>query len=435
RLETPGGSLQGEGRVNQGLFSATVTGDRIAVNPLVPLPVPVVVNQGNLAVSGNLATLDPRALNLTLNANLDLADARGVATATIRNGQFDALLTTRNIQGSQLAQNLPQTLRIGDGRLAASGQIKALELQGIDGSAQLQLALANGNLTGTGTVRNGQLTTVLNATGIDGNQFAPELGIPLAIASAETTVRANLANFNPLNLDATTEFQLLVSNAAVTGEGFLRNGQFQATLLADDFGLNQFAPNLNPNLKISDSRVGLAGSITAFTPAGITATAEAELALANGRIQADATLNNGNVSAFVNSTGIQVNQLAPDLPVWVELANADLRIDGNIAQLQPENLDISGDAELQVAGGTVTSTFGLDGGTWNAALQASELPLNAFAPNLQEPLALSTGSISLSGTADSFELADIRATGQAALLLDSLNPNSPLSPFAASISP
>ncbi len=435
RLETPGGSLQGEGRVNQGLFSATVTGDRIAVNPLVPLPVPVAINQGNLAVSGNLATLDPRALNLTLNANLDVAEARGVATATIRNGQFDALLTTRNIQGSQLAQNLPQTLRIGDGRLAASGQIKTLELQGIDGSAQLELAVANGNLTGTGTVRNGQLTTVINASGIDGNQFAPELGIPLAIASAETTVRANLANFNPLNLEATTQFQLLVSNAAVTGEGFLRNGQFQATLLADDFGLNQFAPNLNPNLKISDSRVGLAGSITAFTPAGITATAEAQLALANGRIQADATLNNGNVSAFINSTGIQVNQLAPDLPVSVELANADLRIDGNIAQLQPENLDISGDAELQVAGGTVTSTFGLDGGTWNAALQASELPLNAFAPNLQEPLALSTGSISLSGTADSFELADIRATGQAELLLDSLNPNSPLSPFAASISP
>lgn len=435
RLQTPGGSLQGDGRLNQGLFAATVTGDRIAVNPFVQLPVPVVVNQGNLAVSGNIATLDPRALNLTLNANLDVADARGVATATVRNGEFDALVTTRNLQGSQLAQNLPENLQIGEGRLAASGQINTLELQGIDAQAELQLAVADGNLTGTGTVRNGQLTTVINATGIDANQFAPELEIPVAIASAETTVRANLANFNPLNLDAATQFQLLVSNAAVTGEGFLRNGQFQATVLADDFGLNQFAPNLNPNLQISDSRVEVAGNLTSFTPAGINATADAQLALANGRIQADATLNNGNVSAFVNSTGIQVNQLAPDLPVWVELANADFRIDGNINQLQPENLDVSGDARLRVAGGTVTSTFGLDDGNWNAVLQASELPLNAFAPDLQEPLALSTGSISLSGTADSFELADIRATGQAELVLDSLSPNSPLSPFASSISP
>jgi translocation and assembly module TamB len=435
RVQTPGGSLQSEGSLNQGLFQATVTGDRIAVNPFVELPVPVVVNQGNLAVSGNIATLDPRALNLTLNANLDVADARGVATATVRNGQFDALVTTSNLQGSQLAQNLPQTLQIGDGRLAASGQINTLELQGIDAQAELQLAIANGNLTGTGTVRNGQLTTVLNATGMDGNQFAPELEIPVAIASAETTVRTNLADFDPLNLDATTQFQLLVSNAAVTGEGFFRNGQFQATLLADDFGLNQFAPDVSPTLQISDSQVQLAGTVTAFTPEGINATAEAQLALANGRIQADATLNNGNVSAFVNSTGIQVNQLAPDLPVWVELANADIRIDGNIDQLQPQNLDISGDARLRVAGGTVTSSFGLDDGTWNAVLQASELPLNAFAPDLQEPLALSTGSISLSGTADSFELADIRATGQAELVLDSLTPNSPLSPFAASISP
>jgi translocation and assembly module TamB len=435
RVQTPGGSLQSEGSLNQGLFQATVTGDRIAVNPFVELPVPVVVNQGNLAVSGNIATLDPRALNLTLNANLDVADARGVATATVRNGQFDALVTTSNLQGSQLAQNLPQTLQIGDGRLAASGQINTLELQGIDAQAELQLAIANGNLTGTGTVRNGQLTTVLNATGMDGNQFAPELEIPVAIASAETTVRANLADFDPLNLDATTQFQLLVSNAAVTGEGFFRNGQFQATLLADDFGLNQFAPDVSPTLQISDSQVQLAGTVTAFTPEGINATAEAQLALANGRIQADATLNNGNVSAFVNSTGIQVNQLAPDLPVWVELANADIRIDGNIDQLQPQNLDISGDARLRVAGGTVTSSFGLDDGTWNAVLQASELPLNAFAPDLQEPLALSTGSISLSGTPDSFELADIRATGQAELVLDSLTPNSPLSPFAASISP
>lgn len=435
RLQTPGGSLQGEGSVNQGLFQATVTGDRIAVNPFVELPIPVVVNQGNLAVSGNIATLDPSALNLTLNANLDVADARGVATATIRNGQFDALVTTSSIQGSQLTQNLPQDLVIGDGRLAASGQINALELQGIDAQAELQLAVADGNLTGTGTVQNGQLTTVINATGIDGNQFAPELEIPVAIASAETTIRANLANFNPLNLDATTQVQLLVSNAAVTGEGFLRNGQFQATLLADDFGLNQFAPDVSPTLQISDSQVQLAGTVTAFTPAGINATAEAQLALANGRIQADATLNNGNVSAFVNSTGIQVNQLAPDLPVWVELANADIRIDGNINQLQPQNLDIAGDARLRVAGGTVTSTFGLDDGSWNAVLQASELPLNAFAPDLQEPLALSTGSISLSGTADSFELADIRATGQAELVLDSLTPNSALSPFASSISP
>lgn len=435
RLETPGGSVQGEGRLNQGLFSGNVTGDRIAVNPFVELPVPVVVNQGNLAVSGNIATLDPRALNLTLNANLDVADARGVATATVRNGQFDALVTTSNIQGSQLTQNLPENLQIGNGRLAASGQINTFELQGIDAQAELQLALADGNLTGTGNLRNGQLTTVINATGIDGNQFAPELEIPVAIASAETTIRANLADFNPLNLDANTQFQLLVSNAAVTGEGFLRNGQFQATLLADDFGLNQFAPNLNPNLQISDSRIGVAGSITAFTPAGINATADAQLAIANGRIQADATLNNGNVSAFVNSTGIQVNQLAPDLPVWVELANADFRIDGNIDQLQPQNLDVSGDARLRVAGGTVTSTFGLDGGNWNAVLQASELPLNAFAPDLNEPLALSTGTIRISGTADSFELADIRATGQAELILDSLTQNSPLSPFASSISP
>ena len=435
RLQTPGGSLQGEGGLNQGLFQGNVTGDRIAVNPFVELPVPVVVNQGNLAVSGNIATLDPRALNLTLNANLDVADARGVASATVRNGQFDALVTTRNLQGSQLTQNLPQTLQIGDGRLAASGQINAFELPGIDAQGELQLAIANGNLTGTGTVRNGQLTTVLNATGMDGNQFAPELEIPVAIASAETTIRANLADFNPLNLDATTQVQLLVANAAVTGEGVFRNGQFQATLLADDFGLNQFAPDVSPTLQISDSRVQLAGTVTAFTPEGINATAAAQLALANGRIQGDATLTNGNVSAFVNSTGIQVNQLAPDLPVWVELANADVRIDGNIAQLQPQNLDISGDARLRVAGGTVTSTFGLDGGTWNAVLQASDLPLNAFAPDLQEPLALSTGNISLSGTADSFELADIRATGQAELVLDSLTPTSPLSPFAASISP
>ncbi len=435
RLQTPGGSLQGEGKLNQGQFSGTITGDRIAVNPFVALPVPVVVNQGRLAVSGDIATLDPTALNLTLNANLDVADAKGVATATVRNGQFEALVTTRNIQGSQLAQNLPQNLAIGEGRLAASGRIKSLELQGVDGSAELQLALANGNLTGNGTVRNGQLETVINATGIDANQFAPDLAIPIAIANAETTIRANLAEFNPLTLDARTQFQLLVSNAAVTGEGFLRNGEFQATLLADEFGLNQFAPGVNPTIQISDSRVGLGGTITSFTPSGINATAEAQIAVANGRIQADATLNNGNVSAFINSNGIQVNQLAPDLPVWVELANADFRVDGNIQQLEPQNLDIAGDARLRVAGATVTSTFGLNGGTWNTVLQASDLPLNAFAPNLTEPLALSTGTVRLSGTADSFELADIRANGQAELVLDSLTPNSSLSPFASSISP
>lgn len=431
-LQSGEGRLFAQGNLRNGALQATGTLADIGVNQFAQLPFPVELMQGQFAVSGTLPNLDPRRLNAEVELGLAVANADAVATARLNNGEFAATVTTQEVRESEFAENLPSTLEIGEARVTVTGNLEEFEPSAIDARLLAQLQLAGGSVSARGAVSEGNLQAFVDARGIQANQFAPDLPVPVQVAAGEATVRANLSALELSTLNATTQFELMVDSTPVFGSGSLDNGAFQATLLAEE--LTVISRSENP-LQVSRARVNLAGNLTSPNIEDIYAEADVALGLAGGEIRGDGTLDNGELRAVVYASGLDGNQFAADLPVQVELADAEAVVAADIANLSPQGLDARGEARLQVAGAPVTTDFGWNDGAWQATVRTSNLPLNPLVPALSEPLALSEGTVRVSGTAESFALAEIRAGGEARLILADPNRDSALSPFASSISP
>ncbi|MEB3830179.1 translocation/assembly module TamB domain-containing protein [Phormidium sp. CCY1219] len=431
-LQSGEGRLFAQGNLRNGALQARGTVADIGVNRFAQLPFPVELLQGQFAVSGTVPNLDPRGLNAEVELGLAVANADAVASARLNNGEFVATVTTQEVRESDFGENLPSTLEIGEARVTVTGNVREFEPGAIDARLLGQLQLAGGSVSARGAVSEGNLRAFVDAREIQVNQFAPDLPVPVQVATGEATVRGNLSELELSTLDATTRVELLVDSSSVFGSGSLDDGAFQATLLADE--LTVISQRENP-LRVSGARVNLAGSLTSANIEDIYAEADVQLGLAGGEIRGDGTLNNGDLRAFVYASGLDGNQLAADLPVQVELADAEAVVAGDIANLSPQGLDARGEARLQVAGAPVTTDFGWNDGAWQATVRTSNLPLNPLVPALSEPLALSEGTVRVSGTAESFALAEVRAGGEARLILADPDPESALSPFASSISP
>ncbi|MEH2069100.1 MAG: translocation/assembly module TamB domain-containing protein [Nostoc sp.] len=130
-----------------------------------------------------------------------------------------------------------------------------------------------------------------------------------------------------------------------------------------------------------------------------------------GRITATGRVAQQRWQAFVNAQKLQLNRLQQIPPQFQGvLSNAALNLSGTTTSFQPSNIQATGQANLNVAGGTVNlRNINLDGGRWQTVANASQIQLNRFSPQLRGRL---SSNVKLTGTTESFQLADIRAAGQ-----------------------
>ncbi|MBD2515248.1 translocation/assembly module TamB domain-containing protein [Nostoc sp. FACHB-973] len=133
--------------------------------------------------------------------------------------------------------------------------------------------------------------------------------------------------------------------------------------------------------------------------------------VAGGRITASGRVAQQRWQAFVNAQNFQLNRFQQIPPQFQGvLRNAVLNLSGTTASFQPSTIQATGRANLNVAGGTLNlRDINLDAGRWQAVANASQIQLNRFSPQLRGRL---SSNVKLTGTTESFQLADIRAAGQ-----------------------
>ncbi|MFE1746614.1 translocation/assembly module TamB domain-containing protein [Coleofasciculus sp. H7-2] len=349
-------------------------------------------------LSGTVATLQPTE---KVPLIVDKVNFRGIS------GQFqliDSLLTITNIRG------LPSV----GGKLAGNGRIQMGDQGGsvfdivgqdIPGDAVAQIYNAKPTNIQIGTVSGkaqlfgtpGNLQTVVQVQ-------APQATYP---GSGEVIVTQNKTYFRNTTLS--------VGGGTVNVKGQVAEGRWEAAGVADDVQLARLA-ELPPQLQsaLADGIFYLAGSVDSFKPETIRGTAQANVRVAGGTVKASKiALNAGRWQASGQASGVQLRQLAPQLPPQFQnqTANGSFNLSGSLAAFKPETISGTASVQLNIGGGSVNaSNVRLNNGRWQASGQASGVQLAKVLP--QFPGQLNNGSFNLSGSLTAFTPETISGTAQ-----------------------
>jgi len=238
----------------------------------------------------------------------------------------------------------------------------------------------------------------------------PALNSPL---SGRFDIAGSTNNLNPEAITAVGEGRLNVGGGTITATNIqLNQGRWQTQLQTQNVPIGQLAqvpPQLQGRLTGS---FRVAGVTQSFQPETISAVGQGRLNIADGTVNAtNIQLNQGRWRSQIQAQGVQIGQLAPQVPPQFRgRLTGSFQVAGNTQSFAPNTISAIGQGRLNVANGTVTATnIQLNRGQWQALVNASELQLDRFSEELRGRL---SGQVLVAGNVDNLNLGAIRAAGQ-----------------------
>jgi translocation and assembly module TamB len=374
------------------------------------LPIPVTGNlQANLQMlgpinqpilSGNIGTIK--------TAQIDKIDFKQI-TSKFEFSPVADLVTFRDIQGKAAVGG--EITGVGEIKLGTTPQIN-FNFAGkqISGDAVAQIynitpPIEIGTVSATAQLNGGgdQVQTVVNWQ-------APAATYP---GTGQTVIAPDRSiTFRNVALN--------VGGGMVRGSGTFANQRWQAVVQASGVGLTPFVDtNQLQNISLAGAEFNgnlfLEGSAESFELRNIR-TENAAVNIGGGTIAvSDIQLQNQNFAAQLIANGVRLERILAQSPVAGSLAGT-FQIVGNTANLGLNTLRGTGNAQLNMSGGTVNaSNIQLANGRYQAQLQTNNLPIQqlvAVPPQFQGEL---TGKLQVAGSVESFSPASIQATGQGQL--------------------
>ncbi|MEH2323875.1 MAG: translocation/assembly module TamB domain-containing protein [Nostoc sp.] len=365
----------------------------------------------------------------------------GAKDNVIFNAQVDG------VSGDILAQSYGVALPIAVGNISANAKIS-----GSLGKQPLKLDVSSvqvtpptgGKITASGQVQlapQGEVALGIQAQGLPGNAIAQGYGIstPINIGGISANAKVSGSLGSPLNVNVASVQANPEVGGQVTASGQLQlapqgrvalnvQAQIPGDAIAKAYNSSPSITigNVSANANISGTLNNLqtvarvqAPKATYPTSGRVVVTKQGEnivfpdavLNVAGGTIKASGQLAQQRWQASVNAQQLQLSRFGQIPPQFQGvLSNAALNLSGSTASFQPSTIQATGQARLNVAGGAVNlSNINLDAGRWQGVVNASQIQLNRFSPQLRGRL---NSNIQLAGTTKSFQLADIRAGGQ-----------------------
>ncbi|MEH2239173.1 translocation/assembly module TamB domain-containing protein [Nostoc sp.] len=282
-------------------------------------------------------------------------------------------------------------VQIGGGTVAVSN----VQLQDQGFSAQL---VANG-------VRLGQIL----------KQSPPALNNPLA---GTFQIAGNRDNFSLKTLRGSGEGRLAIGGGTVTAKNIqVADGVYQAQVQAKNVPVRQLATVPKQFQGALNGQFDVAGSVDSFKLQTIQASGQARVNVAGGTITAsNIQLANGVYQAQVQANNVPLRQLAAVPPQFQGALTGQVNVAGSVESLQPQTIQASGQARVDVAGGTITaSNIQVANGLYQAQVQANNVPLQQLAAVPPQLRGVLTGQANVAGSVESFQPQTIQASGQGRL--------------------
>ncbi|AFY47940.1 hypothetical protein Nos7524_2088 [Nostoc sp. PCC 7524] len=338
-----------------------------------------------------------------------------IANIQLQDQNFAASLAANNVRLGRILKNAPPALANPvNGTFQVAGNRENFSLQTLQATGQATLNVAGGTVTASNIqVANGRYQAQVQANNVPVQRLA---AVPVrGNLTGQLDVAGVVNTFNPQSIQASGQARLNVGNGTVTASNIqLANGRYQAQVQANNVPVQRLAAV--PVQGDLTGQFNVVGAVDAFNPQSIQASGQARLNVGNGTLTAsNIQVANGSYQAQIQANNVPVQRFLANVPVQGNLTG-QLNVAGAVDAFNPQSIQASGQAQLNVGNGTLTATnIQVANGSYQAQVQANNVPVQRLAnvpPQFQGDL---TGQLNVAGSVTSISPQTIQASGQAQL--------------------
>lgn len=320
---------------------------------------------------------------------------------------------------AEIAWDTPDTIAPAIGLVTTEGlarfRDRQLELD------RAQVRAGGGVLTASGRADLEAQTWTLdaNSTPID---LSPFLDLPARLTDLNANIAGRLDDLTPEGISLNADLGVTVADGSARVRADAQSGNLN--LLATASGLSAAAIDLELPVpaRLLDGRVAATANLNdliaaastqddsvpeRFAISRIVVNADATLAVADGTVRAIADVRDGSVAARADVSALSVSPYLPELPLPVSLRGATARVNTTLAALleaaqtqRPDGILLNADASLGVANGVAEVTATLQDGAIASQLDARNIALSPYFPEIPVYLGLTNASANASLNVD-----------------------------------
>lgn len=380
---------------------------------------------GNITASGTVETnlrtsfeskqeIDPSKMPLLFDFQADLPTQKLISPyyqlpQQVGIGDLDA-------QG-KIAGTLAQPQGLVQWNLADGG---ANNSEDITGSGELAIANQNLNLRNTeinygdgkldltadANLENKQWQANLDANSLNLRPFVAQfsnpnlnLDYPLEVDTATASFNGSLDQLELSQIEGTADLNLDVNGGDVAVDSQLNSGNIQAEVVTSNLQLDPFVTSIPVAASVQSGTITASVKVKQLLEfknnsrlGSLKADADLNLLVDGEAVGVNSQINSGRIVADANTSQIDLNRIAPNLPLTANIRSSRVTASGELQQLltfaENPNLstfDAQVDADLEVAEGTVLAIANLQNNQWQANVDASNISsrllLTKFAPS------------------------------------------------------
>ncbi|WP_019504802.1 translocation/assembly module TamB domain-containing protein [Pleurocapsa sp. PCC 7319] len=354
------GNFQAEGKID-----GTVENPEALVNWNIPET--STNNQEDIAGSGEVVFMNNNLFLRDTEITYGDGQADLEAEANLDNQQWQANLDANSLNLTPFLKqfnnpnlNLNRPVAVNTAQAKFNGRLDQLDLNQIQGTADLNLSVDGGNVILDSQLNSGNLQAKAVTNNIQLDNFVTSLPVATSLQSGEINASGKLKQILALkdnpdfnSIDANANLDLNVDGEAVAVSSRLNSGRVQASANTSQINLNRVLPDLPIPASVQSSQVTASGELKQLLSfvenpnlSTVEARVDADLEVAEGNVQAIANLNNNqwqaNVDANNVSSQLLLDQFAPSNLASVELddINAQADLTGDINPLINNEVNI-----------------------------------------------------------------------------------------------
>ncbi len=209
--------------------------------------------------------------------------------------------------------------------------------------------------------------------------------LPVGVISGSFHLSGNsLKKISPASILAQGHGKIKLKAGEIQSENLtINNGDWQGIFTTKDLQLAEFNSHINGHL---NGKFNLAGNLRKFTTESIRGVGGGILNLPQGKIIGNnLQIDRGKWQGNFQSSSLVLDGLAPGLPLKFKNAKlaANLQVAGDIQQLKPENITVSGNGKLSLAGGNIIARqLEIRSGKWRGNFGLDRLKLGDFSADI-----------------------------------------------------
>jgi translocation and assembly module TamB len=436
-LRLYGAKLPAGIRAGETVVTGTIGGTGADINTNLRVTAP----QATYPLVADLA-ITPQGKTIVKGATLAAAGGKVLATGEVTKTNWRLDLQPQAIDTQQLA-------RIGGVKLAANyngkltGNIRAaglnndLDLDRIQAQGQLNLQLPAGQITADRIkIDRGSWQANLSSNALDLQQLVPNnldrdslslaaqnnSRLPAGIISGNFNVSGNnLTKISPQTIAARGQGKIKLKAGEIRSDNLsIANGNWQGIFTANNLQLSALNSQVGGRL---NGKFNLAGNLQSFASESLQGVGTGSIDLPQGKvIGTNLELNRGKWQGNLQASSLLIGGLAPQIPLKYRQARltGDLKVAGDLQQLQPERIAVAGNGSLSFADGTIRARqLEIGAGKWRGNFEVDRLKLGDAIDRIPTELTAARlqGNFTAAGELAKFNLDRLQVAGDGELQL------------------